>query len=715
VHFDYGYMEEGQLGNPYNIGLLKRLIPYARPYKKILFLALILTLLITLFDLSIPYLPKIAIDKYILSFWYPVNQRILSAELTEEFKGKYGHIVERTKKTGLGFLSSSKLKQIAPVDLRHYQEEGLISKERFYRISVKKSDQNRLFTNKEAIQGEGPYLYIPVKAFKNVPYDTIIKLRHSDLNGVLLIGVFLLLLIGGSFFLNYWEYYLLEKSGQNMMQDIRMELFARIQGQSIRFFDRNPVGRLVTRATNDIENLNEMFKSVLITVFKDIFLLSGIIVVLVHLNWRLALISFILLPFVFGLTLFFSRQAREIFREIRKNIAAINAFLQERISGIRIIQLFVQEKMQLGRLKDLNEKNYLASMRQIKIFAVFMPSMEVFSSVGIGLLLWYGGGKVISEQLTLGSLVAFIGYIQMFFKPIRDISEKYNIMQSAMASMERIFGLMDQKEIIQEPEMPKRPERSEGHLQLKNVSFAYENGFPVLTDVSFEIKPGQVVALVGITGSGKTTIINLIERLYEFETGEILLDGLDIREWKIEELRSQIGLVMQDVFIFAGSIAENISLGDKKIPQEVLEEVSRQANAYHYIMRLSEGFDHEVKEGGVTLSGGQRQLLALSRALAYNPTLLILDEATSSVDPETERLIQDSIFTLSRRHTTLIVAHRPSTIQNADRILVMHHGHIVEQGTHKELMALGNIYFRLNQLREKNASRKDRSGYTSLA
>jgi ATP-binding cassette subfamily B multidrug efflux pump len=266
---------------------------------------------------------------------------------------------------------------------------------------------------------------------------------------------------------------------------------------------------------------------------------------------------------------------------------------------------------------------------------------------------------------------------------------------------------MDQEEIIQEPEMPKRPVKAEGHLQLKNVSFAYEKGFPVLTDISFEVKPGQVVALVGITGSGKTTIINLIERLYEFETGEILLDGLDIREWGIEELRSHIALVMQDVFIFAGSIAENISLGDKKIPQEVLKEVSRQANAYNYIMRLSEGFDHEVKEGGVTLSGGQRQLLALSRALAYNPTLLILDEATSSVDPETERLIQDSIFTLSRRQTTLIVAHRPSTIQQADRILVMHHGHIAEQGTHTELMALGNIYFRLNQLREKNASIPD--------
>ena len=704
MQFDYGYMEEGQLGKPYNIGLLKRLIPYARPYKKILFLALVLTLAITLFDLSIPYLPKIAIDKYILSFWYPVNQRMRSADLAEEFKEKYGHIVSRAKKAGLGFLSSSKLKQIDPVDLRHYQEEGLISKERFYRISVKKSDRHKLFTNKTAIHGEGSFLYIPVKEFKNVSYDTLLQLRHRDFTGVLLIGVFLFFLIGGSFLLNYWEYYLLEKSGQHMMQDIRMELFDRIQRQSIRFFDRNPVGRLVTRATNDIENLNEMFKSVLITVFKDIFLLSGIVVVLVYLNWRLALISFILMPFVFGLTLFFSRQAREAFREIRKNIAAINAFLQERISGIRIIQLFVQEKMQLGRLRNLNEKNYLASMRQIKIFAVFMPSMEVFSSIGIGLLLWYGGGKVISEQLTLGSLVAFIGYIQVFFKPIRDISEKYNIMQSAMASMERIFALMDQKEIIKEPDIPKRPARAQGHLQIKNVSFSYEKGFPILTNISLEIKPGQVVALVGMTGSGKTTIINLIERLYEFKTGEILLDGLDIREWRIQELRLHIGLVMQDVFIFGGSIAENISLGDKKIPQEVLEEVSRQANASEFITRLSEGFDHEVKEGGVTLSGGQRQLLALSRALAYNPTLLILDEATSSVDPETERLIQESIFTLSQRQTTLIVAHRPSTIQQADRILVMHHGHIVEQGTHKELMALENIYFRLNQLRETNVN-----------
>ena len=704
MHFDYGYMEEGQLGKPYNIGLLKRLIPYARPYRKPIFLALALTLLITLFDLSIPYLPKVAIDRYILSFWYAVNQRAAPGSLAEDFNQRYGHLVDTTKEAGLGFISNSKLKQIEPVDLRRYQEKGLISRKRFYRVPADVINHDRLFSPEKVVKAEGPYVYIPVKELKGVSPDTINVLRQKDLRGVFLIALFLLFLIGGSLGFNYWEYYLLEKTGQYIMLDIRMELFDRIQGQAIRFFDRNSVGRLVTRVTNDIENLNEMFKSVLITVFKDIFLLSGIVVVLIYLNWRLALISFLLLPFVFGLTSFFSRQAREVFREIRKNIATINAFLQERLSGIRIIRLFVQEGSQLESFKELNHKNYRAGMRQIRIFAVFVPSVEVLSSVGLGLMIWYGGGKVIAEQLTLGSLVAFIGYMQMFFKPIRDISEKYSIMQSAMASIERIFEFMDKNEVIKEPTIAKRPIRAEGHLQFKNVFFSYEEGFPVLTDVSFEVKPREIVALVGITGSGKTTMINLLERFYEIERGTILLDGLDIRDWKLSELRSRIGLVMQDVFIFAGSIAENISLGDKKVTAETLEEISTQVDFYRFIKGLPRGLDHEVKEGGVTLSAGQRQLLALGRALAHDPTLLVLDEATSSVDPETERRIQDSIFRLSNRQTTLIIAHRLSTIQQADRIVVIHHGRIVEQGTHEELMDLGNIYFRLNRLREIDIS-----------
>jgi ABC-type multidrug transport system fused ATPase/permease subunit len=368
---------------------------------------------------------------------------------------------------------------------------------------------------------------------------------------------------------------------------------------------------------------------------------------------------------------------------------------------MRIIQLFGQEGSQLTRFMELNHKNYLASLRQIKIFAVFMPSMEVFSSVGIGLLLWYGGGEVIAERLTLGSLVAFIGYIQVFFKPIRDISEKYNIMQSAMASMERIFGLMDRKERIPEPKAPKSPARTEGHVQFKNVSFSYEVGVPVLKNMSFEIRPHEIVALIGLTGSGKTSAISLLERFYEFQEGTIFFDGLDIREWELSELRSRIGLVMQDVFIFAGTIAENISLGDERTTRKRLEEVSQQATLDQFIKGLPNGFDHEVKEGGITLSAGERQLLALCRALTSQPALLVLDEATSSIDPETERLIQDTIFRLARKQTTLLIAHRPSTIQMADRILVMHHGRIVEEGSHDELMALGNIYFRLNQLSKK--------------
>lgn len=700
MRFDFGYMEGRQLGKPYNIGLLKRLLPYARTYRKPIFLALVLTLAITLFDLAVPYLPKVAIDNYILSFWYQVKGE-RGSRVGDEFRRKYGHLIDPTGIPELGFISNSRLKRIDLRDLRRYREAGLISEKRFYRIPEEEIRGNRLLRPERLIKGGGSWFYVSAEQLHGLTSDQLIKLRRGDLRGVMLIAFLFLLLIGGSVLLNYWEFFLLEKAGQYIMQDIRMELFSRIQGQSIRFFDRNPVGRLVTRVTNDVENLNEMFKSVIVTVFKDIFLLSGIIVVLLDLNWRLALVSFALLPFVFLITWFFSARAREVFREIRRHIAAINAFLQERISGIRVVQLFVGEKSQLERFKVLNHENYLASMRQIKIFAVFMPSMEILSAIGIGLLIFYGGGKVIGEQLSLGSLVAFIGYIQMFFKPIRDISEKYNTMQSAMASMERIFGLMDLREVIREPREPQRPAKREGHVEFKDVSFSYEEGSRVLDHVSFEIRPGQVVALVGITGSGKTTIINLLERFYEFEKGSILLDGIDIRNWGVHELRSQVGLVMQDVFIFAGSIAENISLGGRGVTRERVDEIARQIQAHRFIGRISGGLDHEVREGGATLSAGERQLLALGRALAYNPTLLVLDEATSSVDPETERLIQGAISRLSRRQTTLIVAHRPSTIQQADRIFVVHHGRIVEQGTHGELMELGGIYLTLNRLQEK--------------
>jgi len=461
------------------------------------------------------------------------------------------------------------------------------------------------------------------------------------------------------------------------------------------------VGRLLTRVTNDVENLNEMFKSVIVTVFKDFFILTGIIAVLLYLNWRLALVCFSLLPFIFALTLIFSSLAREAFRELRAKVAKINALLQEHIKGMHLIQLFATEDYHRKSFAQTNHENYLAGMKQIRVFAVFMPVMELFSAFAVALLLWYGGGKVISEQLTLGALVAFISYIQMFFKPIRDISEKYNIMQSAMASMERIFEFMDHREEMPEPDIPLKPATVKGHLQFRNIFFGYSKDRPVLYDVSLEVKPGEMVAIVGVTGAGKTTLVNLAERFYDPDKGQVLLDGVDIRCWPIKELRKSLGLVMQDVFIFSGTLLENITLGNPEIDDSVVETSLRNANAVALVRKFPKGISQEIGEEGANLSAGERQLLSFARALACSPKVLILDEATSSVDPETERLIQKAIFTITKRRTSLVVAHRLSTIQNADRIIVMHRGRIAEQGTHEELMMRKGIYYKLNAFREK--------------
>jgi ATP-binding cassette subfamily B multidrug efflux pump len=441
-----------------------------------------------------------------------------------------------------------------------------------------------------------------------------------------------------------------------------------------------------------------MFKSVVITVFKDVFVLAGILVILLYLNWRLALMCFILIPFIFGLTFLFSRMAREVFRELRATVARINSFLQERVTGMGVIQLFVRERFQMDTFEGINRESYLAGMKQIRVFAIFMPIMELFSSIAVALLIWHGGAKVIGGDLTLGTLVAFISYIQMFFKPIRDISEKYNIMQAAMASTEKIFEFMDLREEIPEHESPQIPSALKGHLVFDNVSFAYEEGHPVLKDISFEVKPGETVAVVGATGAGKTTLVNLLERFYDPDSGAVFLDGIDLRKWSMNELHRNLGICMQDVFIFAGNVADNISLGRKQINTHAVEQAAIKANAFPFIRRFENGFQQELGEGGATLSGGERQLLSFARALASDPPVLILDEATSSVDPKTEQIIQDAISRMAAKRTTLVVAHRLSTIRDADRILVMHGGRICEQGKHEELMALGGIYYKLNRL-----------------
>lgn len=701
MHTPLNHLEEERLGKPYNLRLLRRLSAYASPYKGSIALALCLTLLITAIDLAVPYLSKIAIDRYIMGFWHRIEVRQLTPSLSQEIRDKYGDLLERSLDGSYYFISNTDRKEMDPADLNRYEEQHVFSPGKFYRVDPAALEGTGLGGAKEEFPrlSDGSVL-IPKHRADKLPGSEVIKIRGEDIQGLTVMGVALVILILLSFGLGYGEHYMLEFTGQHMMQDIRLRLFKNMQSQGMSFFDRHPVGRLTTRVTNDIENLNEMFKSVLVTVFKDIFLLLGILSVMTYLNWRLAMVCFILIPFIFVLTLFFSRIAREAFRELRAAVAKINTFLQERLKAMRVVQLFTRERIQMKAFEEINHENYLAGMKQIHVFAVFMPLMELASSFAVALILWHGGGKVIEEELSLGSLVAFISYIQMFFKPIRDLSEKYNIMQSAMASTERIFEFMDHQERVPNPVTPVSPKEVKGGIAFQDVTFGYEKDRPVIRNISFEVRPGEVVAIVGHTGSGKTTLINLMERFYDPDKGKIDLDGIDLRKWDKSELRRNITLVMQDVFLFGGDIGENIALGRPELGPGAVEEAARASNAIGFIQKRQGGFRQGIGEDGAILSAGERQLLSFARALATYAPVLILDEATSSVDPHTEELIQEAISRMSKQRTTLLIAHRPTTIRHADRILVMHRGELMEQGTHEALLAKKGIYYRLNQVKE---------------
>jgi ATP-binding cassette subfamily B protein len=505
-----------------------------------------------------------------------------------------------------------------------------------------------------------------------------------------------------NFGFNFIQKMIMEYTGHMIMHDLRMRLFSHIQDLAIDFFTRNPVARLVTRVTNDVQNMHELFTSVISLVFKDLFLLFGIAVVMLLLSWKLALVSFIVLPVVLYASLNFSKRARDIFRQLRVKIAEINTRFSETIGGIRIVQLFRQELHNYDRFKILNHENYLVGMQQIHVLAVFMPLIELLGAIAVALIIFYGGGRVLTGTLSLGELVAFITYIRMFFRPIRDLAEKYNILQNAMASAERIFLILDTKNALQQsPDQPKTASLKLdqiGEVKLEGVSFSYVENEPVLKAVSFAIKAGETVAVVGPTGAGKTSLINLIPRFYDPTSGQVLINGHDLRKFDTAQFRSKIALVMQDPFLFSGTIRENIFDGSPSLSEHEVKTVIEAANCKNLIERLPEGLNTILSEGGASISSGERQLISIARAFAREPQLILFDEATSYIDSQTEMHIQNALANLMATRTALVVAHRLSTVRNADRIIVLNRGRIIETGTHSDLIEKQGFYYRLYQL-----------------
>ena len=481
-----------------------------------------------------------------------------------------------------------------------------------------------------------------------------------------------------------------------------MQIFRHVQNLALKFFDKTPIGRLVTRTTNDVESLNELFSSGIVMVFSDVFIIIWILVFMFFMDIPLTLVTLSVLPVLIYGTFLFRKKVRDSYRDVRFHLARLNSYMQEHITGMNIVQIFNKQKQELKKFSSINDDFKETNIKSILYYAVFYPTVEFLSSIAIGLIIWYGGGEIIQNTLTLGVLFAFIQYTEMFFRPIRDLSEKYNIMQTAMASSERIFKLLDNETFINNPANPRNLTDVKGEIEFKNVWFAYNEEDYILKDISFKINPGETVAIVGATGAGKSSIINILSRFYDINKGSILVDGIDIRELDKRELRKHISMVLQDVFLFSGTITSNISMSNDSIPHEKIMESARTVGADKFINSLPQKYNEIVKERGATLSVGQKQLISFARALAYNPQILILDEATSSVDTETEILIQEAIHKLLVGRTAIVIAHRLSTIQNADNIIVLHKGEIRETGTHQELLAKRGIYYKLYQLQFKD-------------
>jgi ATP-binding cassette subfamily B protein/subfamily B ATP-binding cassette protein MsbA len=602
---------------------------------------------------------------------------------------------------GCFFILPEQLRRLGDAEIKLMESSGLLLPEKYYAAPANEST--------DAVTAKYPSLFQQAGAFNLIAYDKlgilekpdIMALRSHDLQGLSGICLaFIAILITG-FILNFMQIFLVERTSQRIMHDLRCSIFSHLHGRAMSFFTKNPVGRLVTRATSDVQNLHEMFSALFSNIFKDIFLILGIMAALFILSWKLSLVCFCLLPLLIAGAAAFSYTSHSAFREVRLKIAALNSMIQENLAGITVVKAFCREWRTAAQFSRVNLETYRANMKQTVVFAIFTPLVDFTRVCAFALIIWYGGGQTLREAISIGTLVIFLYYMRMFFTPIQDLAEKYNIVQSACASLERLYLLFEEKAVIADRPDAMASGLAAGAVEFRNVTFGYNEHETVLHDISFTVNPGETVAIVGLTGAGKTTIINLLERFYDVQAGSILIDSRDIRTMPQAFLRSSIGLVLQDVFLFAGTIRSNITLGCAGFTDEQILQALAIANADRLVAKLPGGLDEMVTEGGKTLSAGERQLLSFARAVLIDPKILVLDEATSNIDPVTEGLIQDALDRILRGRTCIVIAHRFSTIKKADRIIVLHKGKVAESGAHDELMASSILYRQLYELQYK--------------
>nr|MDK2850381.1 ATP-binding cassette, subfamily multidrug efflux pump [Candidatus Cloacimonadota bacterium] len=696
----------------YDRRLFSRMAHYLKPYLIWVIISFIVLMFVTGSELILPLIERSAIDDHIVS---DKSIAIFQDEARyQEFMERYQFLklIEFTHE-GIHFvlISSGERNKMGRSELESLEEEGIISSKTVYLIDDKA--KNRTILDKylkfeanpeQAIReldgyfaiGDGK-LVVPKDLLQELPRKDRLEVRSDSSKALLRLALIYLIIIIVRFAAGYTQAVLTTTFSQRAMNDLRHDVFDHLQTMPTKYFDTNPVGRLVTRVTNDIRAIDEMLASGVITIVQDVILVIAIIILMLFLNWQLALVSMSILPLLIWVIAVFRSKTRVIYREVRRYLAQLNATLSEHIAGQKIIQLFNQYSHKRNEFSNINETYFQTSMKQLKLFAFFRPIIHVSSQIAIALIIWYGGGQILRNALTIGLLMAFTQYVRKLFQPINDFSEKFNVLQGALAGAERIFDLLDL-----EPEDYRNNLATgikfEGEIEFENVWLAYNENEWVLKDVSFKIRPGEKIALVGHTGSGKTSIVNLILGMYPYQKGRILIDGKSLDHYALSDIRSNVGIVQQDVFIFSGTIKENIALSNDKLTDEDIKRVATYVNADKFIQQLPHKYDEPVMERGATLSTGQRQLIAFARVLAYNPSIFILDEATSNIDTETEILIQDALEKIIQDRTSIIIAHRLSTIQHVDRILVLHKGQIVEEGSHFDLLDKKGLYYDLYRL-----------------